>query len=152
MQRNIVAFTLASALAAHGLRKKSLSPSGAAAAFIVGFLMLSSRVSAFGVSLIVFYLVGSRATKIGKQKKAKLEDAHQEAGYRSAYQVLCNSFSAFVASVAWAALFDPDSLVGAALPSTWRGYATPYNPDKWCPLSEQPGDGWSRFLLLVTLG
>ncbi|THG93062.1 hypothetical protein EW145_g8485, partial [Phellinidium pouzarii] len=51
----IVPLLLATALAVQGLRKRSLSPSGAAAAFAVGALMLSVRVRTFGVSLIVFY-------------------------------------------------------------------------------------------------
>src|SRR5437016_13309732 len=54
---------LALLLSGHGLRKKSLSPSGALAAFAVGFLMISGGVRLFGVALIGFYLAGSRATK-----------------------------------------------------------------------------------------
>jgi uncharacterized membrane protein len=56
-------FFLALLLSGHGLRKKSLSPSGALAAFVVGFLMMSGGVRIFGVALIGFYLAGSRATK-----------------------------------------------------------------------------------------
>ena len=58
-----LALLLASGLAYHGHRKKSLSPSGSVTAFVVGYLMLSSTIWAFGVSLIAFYLIGSRATK-----------------------------------------------------------------------------------------
>lgn len=54
---------LATILAGHGWRKKSLSSGGAIAAFIVGLLMLAVPLWSFGVSLIVFYLSGSRATK-----------------------------------------------------------------------------------------
>lgn len=48
----------------HGLRKGSLSSSGAAAAFLVGYGHLANPLKVFGTSLIVFYLVGSRATKV----------------------------------------------------------------------------------------
>ena len=58
-----LALLLALGLAYHGHRKKSLSPSGSVTAFVVGYLMLSSTIWAFGVSLIAFYLIGSRATK-----------------------------------------------------------------------------------------
>lgn len=54
---------LAFLLSAHGLRKKSLSPSGAFTAFQVGFLMFGGATRVFGVTLIGFYLIGSRATK-----------------------------------------------------------------------------------------
>lgn len=43
-----------------GLRKRSLSPSGALAAFAVGFLLMSVPLRVFGVTMIVFYLAGSR--------------------------------------------------------------------------------------------
>jgi uncharacterized membrane protein len=57
------AIGLASLLSLHGLRKKSLSPSGAFIAFIVGVGIMAGALRTFGVSLIVFYLLGSRATK-----------------------------------------------------------------------------------------
>jgi len=63
----LFALVLATLLSTHGLRKKSLSPSGALAAFIVGFLTMSGGTRAFGVPLIGFYLVGSRATKCESQ-------------------------------------------------------------------------------------
>ena len=148
----LVPFLLAFVLAFHGLRKKSLSPSGALAAFVIGFLMMSAKVHAFGVSLIVFYLVGSRATKMGKTVKESLEEGHQEAGYRTAQQVLCNSLSAFFATVLWTALFVPGTHLIEYLPSWIKGQGEPYSSEEWCPISTERGQGWSRFLLLITLG
>ena len=83
----LVPLALALGLAGHGLRKKSLSPSGACTALLVGFTIMSVPLRTFGVSLIVFYLIGSRATKIGKERKAALEQGHTEAGYRDGWQV-----------------------------------------------------------------
>lgn len=149
----VVPLLIATVLAGHGLRKKSLSPSGALAAFVVGFLMLSAPTRTFGVSLIIFYLVGSRATKVGKQLKATLEEGHQEAGYRTAQQVVCNSFSAFLATACWTALFGVASSPGVGtLPEWFTSQGEPYDSNAWCPLSETRGNGWSRFLLLVALG
>lgn len=59
----VFAATFASLLSFHGLRKKSLSPSGALMAFVVGVLTMAGGLRVFGVTLIVFYLLGSRATK-----------------------------------------------------------------------------------------
>lgn len=59
----IIPLLIATVLAVHGWRRKSLSPQGAVAAFVVGFLMLSIPLRAFGISLLVFYIAGSRATK-----------------------------------------------------------------------------------------
>lgn len=83
----VVPLCIASLLAVHGKRKKSLSPSGAIAAFVVGFLTMAVPLKTFGVSLIVFYLIGSRATKVGQPLKSTLEEGHEEAGYRDAMQV-----------------------------------------------------------------
>ncbi|KZT74127.1 hypothetical protein DAEQUDRAFT_742778 [Daedalea quercina L-15889] len=147
----LISFLLAAFLGIHGLRKRSLSPSGALAAFLVGFTMMAVPLRAFGVSLIVFYFAGSRATKVGKQLKAQLEDGHQEAGYRSAAQVLCNSASAFAASLVWNALFVRRSVLGSVLRDALP-LQEPYDFGTWCPLTPPAAASWSRPLLFVTLG
>ncbi|GBE82890.1 hypothetical protein SCP_0412770 [Sparassis crispa] len=147
----LIPFFLAAGLGLQGLRTRSLSPSGALAAFVVGFTMMAVPLRVFGVSLIVFYLVGSRATKIGKQLKATLEDGHQEAGYRSAAQVLCNSLSALVASILWSAFFVPNSLASSVLAGAFEPQKS-YDFAQWCPLTPPESAAWSRPLLFVTLG
>lgn len=148
----LVPTLVATLLAGHGFRKRSLSPSGALAAFLTGVTMLSPPLRSFGISLIVFYLVGSRATKVGKNRKAQLEEGHQEAGYRSAEQVLCNSFTALIATLLWSATFVPNSLASQLLPSELVIPGRPYSSTEWCPLSAQVTHGWSRALLLLSLG
>ena len=84
----VLALGLAGFLTAHGVRKKSLSPSGAVAAFLVGFFMMSvPNFRTPGTTMIVFYLLGSSATKIGQLAKGRLEEGHAVAGYRDASQV-----------------------------------------------------------------
>ncbi|KAH9857431.1 integral membrane protein DUF92-domain-containing protein [Lenzites betulinus] len=148
---------LAVALSLHGLRKRSLSPSGAAAAFFVGYTMLNVPLRTFGISLIIFYLAGSRATKVGKALKTKLEEGHQEAGYRNAAQVLCNSLSAAVAALLWSALYEanswPAKLYDASnLHAIADAQSLPHDFAQWCPLTPPPSASWSRTLLFVTLG
>lgn len=106
----VIPFLLALGLSAHGYRKGSLSPSGAIVAFVVGLGMMSGGTRAFGWELIVFYLLGSRATKYGKQKKARLEEDYHDAGYRSGWQVFCNSATALVACSLWNAMYIPNSI------------------------------------------
>jgi uncharacterized membrane protein len=60
--RVALAAVIAVVLARHGLRKKSLSPSGARAAFAVGFTSFAMSYR-FGVVLIAFYYSSSRLTK-----------------------------------------------------------------------------------------
>jgi uncharacterized membrane protein len=77
-------------LAAHGLRKNSLSITGAIAAVIVGFWIMCAGVR-FGVALIVFYLLGSALTKFKKEVKARLENNFEGASRRTAVQVFSNA-------------------------------------------------------------
>ena len=64
-RRDLIAVLLATYLAYSGFKKRSLSLSGAVAAFVVGYASLSSTICSFGAMLIVFYLSGSKATKVG---------------------------------------------------------------------------------------
>lgn len=146
-----IPFLLALYLGYSGVRKRSLSPSGGIAAFVVGFAMMAVPLRTFGVSLIVFYLVGSKATKVGKELKARLEDGHQEAGYRSASQVLCNSLSAFVASLLWSAAFVPGS-VASTLLGTYTPTQVPYESKAWCAVTPPESAKLSRTLVFVALG
>ncbi|KAH7334001.1 integral membrane protein DUF92-domain-containing protein [Rhizoctonia solani] len=152
----VIPGVLALLLGAQGIKKRSLSPSGGITAFVVGFLMMSVPLRGFGVSLIVFYLTGSKVTKVGKQLKGKLEEGHDMNGYRSGWQVLCNSFTAFIASCLWGALFASTSvhayLIGPFLPSLIARDHADLNMQKVCPMDPHVGGGWSRTLVLVVLG
>lgn len=59
----ILPFFLALCLSVNGAKSRKLSPSGAVTAFVVGFVIMSTHVRAIGISLVVFYLLASRATK-----------------------------------------------------------------------------------------
>ncbi|ORX34407.1 integral membrane protein DUF92-domain-containing protein [Kockovaella imperatae] len=89
-------------LAVHGLRKGSLSESGAISAFLVGYGHLANPTKAFGVALIVFYFIGSRATKVKAEIKAKLEDGpdpSKPGGNRNAMQVISNCIPSLLAAL-----------------------------------------------------
>lgn len=156
----LVPLLLASLLSIHGLRKKSLSPSGSATAFVVGLLMMAGGTSTFGCGLIGLYLCGSTATKCastfhvhrhlltaniltdGKKKKAQLEEGYEEYGYRSGWQVLSNSFSGLVCCVLWNAVYAPRSLQAWLVPIAWK------EPLTGCPVA----GGWSRVFIMGALG
>lgn len=113
----------------------------------------------------MFYLTGSRATKFGKKKKAELEDGYHEAGYRSGWQVLSNSFSALLACVLWNTLFSPTSLqatllsllgpdfVGSLVATLGLTTGTiPEYHNDWCPIDKEIAGGWSRACVFAALG
>jgi hypothetical protein len=148
---------IASLLSLHGLRRRSLSPSGALAAFAVGFLTFAPPLRAFGTALIVFYLTGSRATRVGKALKRNYEEGYEDAGYRDWTQVLCNSGSAMACAVLWACLFAPGWLGGLEEPlgrilGVQARKDAVYWSREWCPVSPGVGSGLSRACLFGTLG
>ncbi|KZV88632.1 hypothetical protein EXIGLDRAFT_678735 [Exidia glandulosa HHB12029] len=118
-----------------GWKRGSLSASGALTAFAVGFVLMHAHTKAFGLAMLVFFFTGSKATRMGKARKARLEDGHTEAGNRNARQVLCNSLPAVVATVLWSGFFgDRTSLYAALVPEAWaEEHAVPYAPAVWCP-------------------
>ncbi|KAG6809622.1 hypothetical protein H0H92_015500 [Tricholoma furcatifolium] len=145
----VIAFSVASLLSIHGLRKKSLSPGGAATAFIVGFLTFAGGLRAFGITLIVFYLLGSRATKHGKDKKRKLEEGYVDAGCRSGWQVLCNSAWAVLAVTLWNATHVQWSVQASLLQRLGLHISAgqAFTPTGWCAV--QSG---RRDLVFAVLG
>lgn len=93
----------------------------------------------------------------GKKRKAQLEDGYHDAGYRSGTQVLCNSFSAFVATGLWCIAFAHDALPWSLVASYTQPGLTlvenvPYNDGEWCPLDVSISNGSSRALIFATLG
>ncbi|KAK0537316.1 hypothetical protein OC842_001686 [Tilletia horrida] len=171
-----VAALLTVLIAAHGWRKGSLSVSGALGALIAGYGTLANPLPTFGVLLLVFYLTGSRATKVKADVKAKLEreadslsagggkktggkavqsqhKAHA-GGQRNAMQVLCNSATAFVAAVVFRLLYGGE--VGVQTLASWglpaRAHYVWLDGKGFCSLSPTAGGGWSRILVLLALG
>eukprot|EP00618_Florenciella_parvula_P003848 CAMPEP_0119493072 /NCGR_PEP_ID=MMETSP1344-20130328/17428_1 /TAXON_ID=236787 /ORGANISM="Florenciella parvula, Strain CCMP2471" /LENGTH=121 /DNA_ID=CAMNT_0007528461 /DNA_START=144 /DNA_END=505 /DNA_ORIENTATION=+ len=100
--RGFVALVIAVAMAGRGLKKKSLSKSGAMAAFVVGLVSFLASYR-MGITLILFYQSSSSLTKVGNAIKKKLEADHKEGGQRGADQVLACSLLATVIAVVYMA-------------------------------------------------
>lgn len=114
--RFFFAVLLATIIAVRGRRKKSLSPSGSAAGFVVGFLSLACSVR-FGSTLVAFYLAATRATRYKSDLKKKVEDGFTSAtGNRSAKQVLASSLPAVIISLVYFMLFRYDSPITPVFP------------------------------------
>lgn len=103
----IIASVLAITLAAHGYKKKSLSESGALAAFFVGFISFGTS-SRFGFILILFYYTSSKLTKVKEGIKAKLEDNYVSGGRRGAFQVFACSLLGTVVCILFACYIGDD--------------------------------------------
>ena len=102
--RFVIGLLVAAILARHGLRKRSLAPSGAAAAFAVGFGSVSCGYR-FGVALLLFYFTSSKLTKVGKaRKEAAEEGVGSGEGERNYVQVLSCSLVGVVLCVTHASV------------------------------------------------
>ncbi|RUS30772.1 integral membrane protein DUF92-domain-containing protein [Jimgerdemannia flammicorona] len=107
-----ILLTLACAvgLVVYSLRKKSLSPSGAAGAFALALITFSAHLFAFTAALMVFFLTSSKLTKFKADRKRQLEDSYLEGGQRDIIQVLCNGLTAAVVLVVYRVWFGNGEL------------------------------------------
>ncbi|SPO30543.1 uncharacterized protein UTRI_06473 [Ustilago trichophora] len=118
-----ISLVIAGYLGYSGYGKGSLSLDGAMTASAVGYATMANPFVGYGLTLITFYLTGSKATKFKASVKAQLEthatieplDSTPDekkgvkkrdttSGNRNAIQVLCNSATAVVACIAFRVL------------------------------------------------
>ncbi|ORY99395.1 integral membrane protein DUF92-domain-containing protein [Syncephalastrum racemosum] len=86
----LLGFTVSTAIVVHSRRKKSLSPDGAAGAFVLGLATCTSTFAYFTVILLVFFLASSKLTKFKAEKKRLLEADYEHSSERTLVQVICN--------------------------------------------------------------
>lgn len=101
-----VALAAASLLAYRASRKKTLSLSGTACGFTVGFLLVATGLR--GLNLFVFYQIGSSATQYQQHKKADHDETVSYASTRGFKQVLAVSVIAVLLSLYHALEFGPE--------------------------------------------
>eukprot|EP00667_Euglena_gracilis_P014349 EG_transcript_14847 len=90
--RLFVATVFAVLLVVRSVRKKSLSLSGAAAAFLVGCLSVAAG-PRFTAVLLTFFVTCSALTKQGKERKRRVEEDYELSSCRNWHQVFCNGFT-----------------------------------------------------------
>lgn len=93
-----------------GYTKRSLSTDGALSAVAVGFLSFAGDLRS-GVLMITFYICGSKATKVKKEVKERLDDSAGAASIRGAHQVLACSAIATGLTLALVALGKSEKLI-----------------------------------------
>lgn len=97
----LVAVLISALIAGRAYMKKSLNLSGALAGFLVMTLHLAVNYG-FGVVLLVFFFTSSKLTKVGEERKKKIDADFKEGGQRNWVQVLSNSGIATVlAAIFW---------------------------------------------------
>ncbi|CAL0330536.1 unnamed protein product [Lupinus luteus] len=91
----LIAVTVAFFIAFRAHKRKSLNTSGALAGFVVMALHIFVG-SRFGAMLLAFFFTSSKLTKMGEDKKRKIDPEFKEGGQRNWLQVLANSGTASV--------------------------------------------------------
>ncbi|KAK8291582.1 hypothetical protein E1A91_D06G069700v1 [Gossypium mustelinum] len=98
LTHSLIAVVISSFVAIRSYRRKSLDLSGA----LAGFLVMTIHFVAgyrFGAMLLVFFFTSSMLTKVGEDKKRRVDADFKEGGQRNWIQVLYNSGIAAVLSV-----------------------------------------------------
>ncbi|XP_037318472.2 transmembrane protein 19 [Pungitius pungitius] len=76
-------------LTARGMKRQSLSYSGALGALLVGFVLTMANYSFFS-ALLAFFITSTKLTRWGGAHKRKLDAEYKEGGQRNWIQVFCN--------------------------------------------------------------
>nr|BAJ99240.1 predicted protein [Hordeum vulgare subsp. vulgare] len=93
--RSALGAALAFLIASGAVRRRSLDASGGAAGFAVMALHLACGYR-YGALLLAFFFTSSKVTKIGEDRKRRVEEDFKEGGQRNWIQVLANSAIATV--------------------------------------------------------
>ncbi|KAK8595643.1 hypothetical protein V6N12_064157 [Hibiscus sabdariffa] len=134
----LIAVLISSLIAIRSYRRKSLDLSGA----LAGFLVMSIHFAVgyrFGAMLLAFFFSSSKLTKVGEDKKRRVDADFKEGGQRNWIQVFSNSGIAAVLSVAignltgWEdkCLESKDSVLITALIGGIIGHYSCCNGDTW---------------------
>lgn len=83
----------------------ALTPDGIVAAILTAITLYTLNGPWLGISLLVFFVLGSVVSKISNQKKQKAKSLQGDAGARNWLQVLCNSLPACL--LAWIGYLYP---------------------------------------------
>mmetsp|Transcript_20473 Transcript_20473/g.25873 ORF Transcript_20473/g.25873 Transcript_20473/m.25873 type:complete len:289 (-) Transcript_20473:6-872(-) len=97
---------VATLLSKRGLKKKSLSQTGAITAWIVGFFSIACGNRGF--LLLLFYQLGTMVTKFKREHKVKKDGDASKSSVRSPYQVLACSGIAVLISLVHALLYGEE--------------------------------------------
>lgn len=90
---------LSLAISAWAYRRKSLSASGAVAAFVVATIMSAAGGAAYFAALMAFFLSSTAITKIGHSAKEEIEKLYPRNDVRDHVQVLANGGAALIISL-----------------------------------------------------
>lgn len=130
------------ALAVAGWAAKTVNPSGAVAGFLLGTTLWAFAGWRGYLLLLVFFVVGSGATKLGYQRKAAAKLAQEGGGRRGARHALANTAVAVACGV-FAATTPYGQLFFLALAGAFATAAAD-------TVSSEVGQLWGRRTFLIT--
>ncbi|XP_004287388.1 PREDICTED: transmembrane protein 19-like isoform X2 [Fragaria vesca subsp. vesca] len=134
----LIAFLISAFVAARAYRRKSLDFSGAVAGLAVMTLHIAVGYR-YGAVLLVFFFTSSKLTKVGEEKKRRVDPEFKEGGQRNWIQVLSNAgISSVLVVVLWRltgleerCLDSKESVLVTALMGGVIGHFSCCNGDTW---------------------
>ncbi|KAM6584473.1 hypothetical protein CsatB_011475 [Cannabis sativa] len=101
MIQPLIAILISSLIAVRAYRRKSLNLSGA----LTGFLVMTIHFAVgyrYGALILVFFFTSSKLTKVGEEKKRRVDADFKDGGQRNWVQVLSNSgISTILVLIIW---------------------------------------------------
>lgn len=125
MNQIVLGFAFAFIIALVSLRTRLLTPGGAAAQFVLGWLLLGLGGWQWTVPMLVFFLSSGLISRTAKRRRATLERHFAKTGSRDAWQVLANGGAGGLLVILWSVTSWEESYVGflaavaAAAADTW---------------------------------
>jgi uncharacterized protein (TIGR00297 family) len=117
--RLLTSFVVPLLFAGYGYRRGSVDTSGAIVGYLIAFILTLAN-AGFSLSLIVFFMLGSRVTKFKAHIKSKIEHDYHKSSRRNWLQALCNCGVAGQLAV----VYLIESSVGGELPIDFNYYYT----------------------------
>ena len=112
--RMILAVSLNLLLGLAAWRKRAVSVSGGVAGFFVGTVIFAFAGPSSWILMGLFFVSSSLLSKLGRSKKAAIEDIHIHGSRRVWVQVLANGLPAALMALLFARKGDPSWLIGLA--------------------------------------
>ncbi|KAL8149262.1 protein PGR [Apium graveolens] len=146
MTQPLIAVLISSSIAASSYKKKSLDLSGAFMGFVVMAIHFAVNYR-FGAMLLVFFFTSSKLTKLGDEKKRKIDPEYKEGGQRNWLQVLSNAgIASLLVILFWIMSGSEDK----CLDSTESQFATALIGSIIGHYSCSNGDTWSSELGILS--
>ena len=109
----VIYLLISAAILFAAYRLHAITPDGMVAAILTALTLYALGGMWLGISLLVFFILGSAVSRLKNERKRRAEKIQEEGGARNWKQVLCNSLPACI--LIWLAFIFPEQKIFALL-------------------------------------